>query len=143
MEASSDRKYVASKCQQHYIVAGMIIGRSQNSRCAFAFILVVLACGILLVETHGILGHALSIPAESEYNTPSALHPMEILASGQDSGNHTCGLCYCFRLLGQSLVPHAGTIIDFSYDIQPIMLRRICLIHTSALKTENRSPPQS
>ena len=124
----------------------MIIGRFQNSKRVFAFILVVLSYGILFVETHGILGHADSISVDankSECSTPSARHLTELLASGRDSGDHSCGLCYCYRLLGQSLVPQACPIIDSSFDIQPILLRRICLVHTSDLKTESRSPPQA
>jgi hypothetical protein len=112
----------------------------------FAFILIVLSYGMLFAEAHGILGHTPSIPADagaSEYSTSSARHPMEFMASEQDSDDHPCGLCYCYRLLGQSLVPHTLHVIASSFDIQPILAPRICCIHTGALKTENRSPPQA
>jgi hypothetical protein len=124
----------------------MHIVHFHNSKRVFAFILAVLACGMLFAETHGILGHAHSIPtaiSRSSCNTPSAWHSMGLLASGQDSGDHSCGLCYCYRLLGQSLVPQACPIIDSSYDIQPILVHRLCLIHTSSFKTETRGPPQA
>jgi hypothetical protein len=123
----------------------MSIGRFHNSKRVFAFILAVLACGMLFAETHGILGHAHSIPAaiRSSCNTPSGWHSMELLASGQDSGDHSCGLCYCYQLLGQSLVPQASPIIDSAYDIQPILVHHICIIHTNSFKTETRGPPQA
>ena len=122
----------------------MRIGRFKNSKCVFAFILIVLSWGMLFAEAHGILGHTLSIPADaskSEYSTPSDRHSIEFTASGRDSDDDPCGLCYCYRLLGQSLVPHTCHSIDSSFDIQPILAHRICLVHTSALKTEIRSPP--
>jgi hypothetical protein len=124
----------------------MRIGRFTNSKFVFAFLLIVLSWGMLFAEAHGILGHAHYTPAgasESEYSTSSAQHSMEFLASGRNSDDHPCGICYCYRLLGQSLVPHAYNIFDSSFDIQPILVHCIRLIHTSAIKTGNRSPPQA
>ena len=124
----------------------MRIGRFQNSKYVFAFILVALSYGMLLAEAHGILGHTHSILADanaSDYSTSSARRPIDFMTSGGDSDDHPCGLCYCYRLLGQSLVPHTCHGIDSSFDVRPILAHRICLIHTCALKTENRSPPRA
>jgi hypothetical protein len=117
----------------------------QKSKRTFAFILVLLSWGILFAEGHGILGHAHSIPADAgtpACHPPSARYSMELTASAHDEDGHSCGLCYCFRLLGQSLVSQVSPVIDTSFDIRPIIVHRFCFVNPQTLKTESRSPPR-
>jgi hypothetical protein len=127
-------------------MASMRIGRFQNSKRVFSFILVILCCGMLFAETHGLLGHTRSIPAgasKSEFTALCSQQSIEFLALGLEKDAHSCSVCYCYTLLGQSLVPPIHRILDSSFSIQPILVCRICLIQTRALKTENRGPPQA
>jgi len=67
----------------------------------------------------------------------------QLIASGRESADPSCSLCYCFRLLGQSILPQTYCFIDSPFAIQSILLHRVCLIQTSTLQAGNRSPPQA
>jgi len=125
-------------------VASMGIGCRPKSKLVFAVILGVLCCGMLLAEAHGILGHANSIPSPAsksrEFSIPSG---SRLIAVGRDSDDPSCSLCYCFRLLGQSVVAQKCCILDPPFAINAVLIHRFCLIQTSPLHAGNRSPPQA
>jgi hypothetical protein len=99
---------------------------------------------MLLAEAHGILGHTHSIatPATKsrELRIPSG---PRIIAVGRDSDDTSCSLCYCFRLLGQSVVPQAYFILDSPFVISAVLIYRLRQTKTSTLHAGNRSPPQA
>jgi hypothetical protein len=122
----------------------MGIGCRPKSKRVFSVILGVLCCGMLLAEAHGLLGHTHSIPSPAtkslEFSIPSG---PRLIATGQDNDDPSCSLCYCFRLLGHSIVPQAHCFIDFPFSIKAALIHRLCLIQTSPLHAGNRSPPQA
>jgi hypothetical protein len=99
---------------------------------------------MLFAEVHGILGHTHSIPSPAtkslEFSIPSGPH---LIASGRDSDDPSCSLCYCFKLLGQSVVPQAYCIIDSPFAIKAVLIHRLCQTQTGTLRAGNRSPPQA
>ena len=119
-------------------------GYRLKSKRVFAVVVSVLCCAMLLAEAHGILGHTHSIPSSAtnspEFGIPSG---PRLIAVGRDSEDPSCSLCYCFRLLGHSIVPQAHCIIDFPFAIKAVVLHRLCLIQTSPLHAGNRSPPHA
>jgi len=125
----------------------MAIKCCKNNRWFYVFILAMLCCEMLLAGSHGMLGHAAhsSSPGKPQpcdgilSNAP----PLESFTSWQGSNDHFCNLCYCCRLLGQSLVSPTCCSADVPSALQPIPVRHVCLIQFSALKTGNRSPPRS
>ena len=122
----------------------MRIDCSPKRKLIFAVILGVICSGMLLAETHGILGHTHSIPSPTtkshEFNIPSG---PRIIAVGQDSDDPSCSLCYCFRLLGHSIVPQAYCILDSPFAIQAVLIHHLSLTQTSTLRAGSRSPPQA
>jgi len=129
---------------QYYIFYSMGTGYRLKSKRVFAVIVSVLCCGMLLAEAHGILGHTHSIPSTAtkypEFGIPSG---PRLIAVGRDSADPSCSLCYCFRLLGHSIVPQTHCFIDFPFAIKAVLLHRLCLIQTSPLHPGNRSPPHA
>jgi hypothetical protein len=124
----------------------MGISWRQKSKRIYAIIVALLWCELMLAETYGIVGHAHSLVSsthQSEQNGASNPQRMGFFASDQGSNKLSCSLCYCYKLLGQSLVPQLCRSIDLSFAVQPILVHRIRLMQCSAIKTESRSPPQS
>ena len=129
---------------QYYILSSMGIGCRPKSKRVFTVILGVLCCGMLLAEAHGILGHTHSIPSPAtkslEFSIPSG---PRLIATWQDSDDPSCSLCYCFKLLGQSVVPQAYFIIDSPSAIKAVLIHGLRLTQTSTPHAGNRSPPQA
>jgi hypothetical protein len=112
----------------------------------FAVILILLCFGMLFAGTHGVLGHTHAISIGATQSAPGAsINPLllKLSASAQDSSGALCNLCFCYRLLDQSLVPQTARIIDSPSIVQTIHIRRICPIRIPTLAIGNRGPPQA
>jgi hypothetical protein len=124
----------------------MELGFCHKHKRFFGAILILLCYEMLFAETHGVLGHthAISFSAtQSASNT--SFNPLiaKLSASGQDSSNSSCNLCFCYRLLGQSLIPQVSCIVDSPPIVRTILIHRIRLIHINTLVIGNRGPPQA
>ena len=120
----------------------MYVGDRFKGKKFCAVIFGVLCCGMLLAEAHGILGHTHPITAPQSFakRIPSGDY---LIASNQDNDDPSCSLCYCFRLLGHSIVAQTYCFLDSSFAIQPVLIHGLSLPQTSILHAGNRSPPQA
>jgi hypothetical protein len=101
---------------------------------------------MIFAETHGVLGHTHDISLSATQSTSGAsFNPflIKLNASGKNSSNSSCILCFCYRLLGQSLIPQTSCIVNFPSIVRIIPIRHICLIQINALAIGNRGPPQA
>jgi hypothetical protein len=118
----------------------MVLGFGK-SRWGSGIFLLLISWGILTAEIHGMLGHTLSVSADSAQfsgnSTPDPHH-----ARPQALHNYPlCSICLTFRLLRHSLVPSIQCIVASLYYYEPISIQQICLIEADAPREENRSPP--
>jgi hypothetical protein len=119
---------------------------SCRNKQVFAAILILLCCGMLFAETHGALGHTNAISfsaAQSESSTPFNPFFKELNASGQDGSGSSCSLCFCYRLLSQSIVQQISCIIHSPFIVRSVPVRRVRLTQVYTLAIGNRSPPQA
>jgi hypothetical protein len=99
---------------------------------------------MILAETHGTLGHSHSFRACAtgfEFKTAPDSHFTDYMNSGQNSGGSSCSLCYCYRLLDQSIVPQPCCVFDSACVLRIIHVSQICQSRTTSLNKANRSPP--
>ena len=122
----------------------MGIGCRRRNKPVFAVILGVLCFEMLFAETHGMRGH-------TAYTSTSATKPFEysapsrsgLTASARESDDPSCNLCFCYRLLSQSIIPQACCIVDSPFIIRTTLIHRFDQTQTSPLQAGNRSPPQA
>jgi hypothetical protein len=124
----------------------MELGFCHKHKRVFTVILILLCSGMLFAETHGVLGHTRAISFSATQSPSSAsFNPLliKLSASGQDGSGSSCNLCFCYQLIGQSLVPQTSCIIDSPSVVRSVLIRRICLIQINTLAIGNRGPPSN
>ena len=117
-------------------------GRKKN-RALVGFILVLLCTGMLSTEIHGILGHqhSVSLSACNSSSAQRTISARQVNSADIDSNDASCSLCYFYRLLGQSLIPHPDCLIDLTFSIDLPEVKNLPSVHAVAFTKVSRSPP--
>jgi hypothetical protein len=124
----------------------MRIGNRQKCKQVYAILHIILCGGLLLTETHGIIGHTLCTLSETARPQGSAafdLRLSKLIASKQDNDEPSCSICYCYKLIDQIIVPQTYCLIHSTIAVQTHNIRPIFTIHINANIIGNRSPPQA
>jgi hypothetical protein len=106
-------------------------------------ILSILCGAVLSAEIHGVVGHLHHGQANSsrQMEADRASSTFHLARLEKDHEDTPCSLCFCYRLLAQSLIPKRTALVDALFVVRAISIRHFCLVQTSVPQEENRGPP--
>jgi len=121
----------------------MVLGFRFKTNWGSGMLLCLLSWGLLAAEIHGILGHTHSEQSGASRHVEKRGSPADFqLASfNGDVEDPPCSLCYCFRLLHQTLIPEPACLVDSFFVAQAITVQRTCLVQSDTPQEGNRGPP--